>query len=81
VKDIPNADISVSASDSGFSADPISINIIGSDLDVLKELSDDVMESISEVDGVREPTSSIESNNPEVQILIDREKAASYGIG
>ncbi|WP_165994975.1 efflux RND transporter permease subunit [Bacillus sp. Cs-700] len=81
LKDIPNADISVSASDSGFSADPISINIIGSDLDVLKELSDDVMESISEVDGVREPTSSIESNNPEVQILIDREKAASYGIG
>ncbi|TKD71891.1 efflux RND transporter permease subunit [Pseudalkalibacillus hwajinpoensis] len=81
VKNIPNADISVSASDSGFSADPIAINIIGPDLDVLKEMSDDVMESISEVKGVREPVSSIESNNPEVQILIDREKASSYGIG
>ncbi|MCA0987819.1 efflux RND transporter permease subunit [Guptibacillus algicola] len=81
LKGIPNAEIMVSASDSGFNADPIALNIIGPDLDVLKELSDDVLESISEVEGVREPTSSIESNNPEVQIWIDREKAASYGVG
>ncbi|TLS37806.1 efflux RND transporter permease subunit [Pseudalkalibacillus caeni] len=81
LKSIPNADISVSASDSGFSEDPVVINIIGSDLPVLKNLSEEVIGIISDVKGVREPTSSLDTNNPEVEILVNREKASNYGIG
>lgn len=77
---IPNAEIRVSGSDSGFTGDPVSITIKGSDLDTLRILSDEVIELISQVDGVREPSSNFTAGNPEISVNIDRERASTYGI-
>lgn len=78
---IPNADIRVSASDSGFTGDPVSITIKGSDTETLRAISDEVIELISKVEGVREPSSNFSAGNPEITVNINRERASTYGIG
>ncbi|RXI98242.1 efflux RND transporter permease subunit [Anaerobacillus alkaliphilus] len=77
---IPTAEIRVSASDSGFSGDPVSITVKGPDIDTLRILSDEVIELISRVDGVREPSSNFTAGNPEITVSINRERASFYGI-
>ncbi|WP_078408674.1 efflux RND transporter permease subunit [Priestia abyssalis] len=81
LKDVPNIGVSVSASDSGFSTDPISLSITGPDLQVLEQIANETVTLISDIEGVREPKSNYETGNPEIVVDIDREKAASYGIG
>lgn len=81
LKNIPNADITVSSGTSGFSANPISLKISGPNLETLRSLSDQTINLISKVDGVREPKANYEEGNPEVSISINRDKAAQYGIG
>ncbi|MCT8140396.1 efflux RND transporter permease subunit [Anaerobacillus sp. CMMVII] len=78
---IPNAEIRVSASDSGFTGDPVSITVKGADIETLRIISDEVIEIISKVDGVREPSSNFTSGNPEITVNINRERASTYGIG
>ncbi|MFC0557668.1 efflux RND transporter permease subunit [Halalkalibacter alkalisediminis] len=78
---IPNADISVSASDTGFSDSPVSITVKGPDLQTLKRITDNIITSISKVDGIREPSSNYTEGNPEVTVVINRQAAASYGVG
>lgn len=80
LSNIPNADIRVSASDSGFTGDPVSITIKGADIETLRVLSDDVIELISKVEGVREPSSNFTAGNPEITVTINRERASNYGI-
>jgi HAE1 family hydrophobic/amphiphilic exporter-1 len=79
--EIPNADIAVSASDTGFSENPISITVRGPDLQMLKRISDEMIHTISNVEGVRELSSNYSEGNPEVTVSINRSEAASYGIG
>jgi HAE1 family hydrophobic/amphiphilic exporter-1 len=81
LKDIPAIEAVVSASDSGFSADPISLSITGPDLPTLEQIASETVAVISEIEGVREPSSSYETGNPEIIVQIDRDKAAAYGIG
>lgn len=81
LKDVPNIGVSVSASDSGFSTDPISLSITGPDLQVLEQIANETVTLISNIEGVREPKSNYETGNPEIVVDIDREKAAAYGIG
>lgn len=81
LKDIPNAKISVSGSDSGFNGSPVSLSITGPDLDVLRKVADDTVKIISKVKGVREPASNFTTGSPEIFVKIDREKASRYGIG
>lgn len=78
---IPNAKINVSASDSGFTGDPVSITIKGADTDTLRSLANEVIEHITKIDGIREPSSNFSKGNPEISVNINREKASSYGIG
>ncbi|UZW66414.1 efflux RND transporter permease subunit [Priestia flexa] len=51
------------------------------DLDELVRISDQTVDILSEIDGVREPESSYNDGNPEVVISINRDKASQYGIG
>lgn len=78
---IPNAKIQVSASDAGFTGDPVSITIKGPNIETLQVLSEEVIALISEVKGVREPSSNFSTGNPEVTVMINRERAQTYGIG
>ncbi|MFZ5596064.1 MAG: efflux RND transporter permease subunit [Bacillota bacterium] len=82
LNDIPGAKFTVQVSDqSGMSAGaPISVRITGDDLNVLKDLGGIVENEVKSVQGTRNVTSSIEKAKPELQVLIDRQRAGQYGI-
>lgn len=82
--DVPGAKIKVSVSSqmtgsSGSSA-AISIQLKGDDLDQLSNLSKQAVEIIKGVPGTREITSSMQDGSPEIQIKVDRQRAAAYGL-
>ncbi len=82
---IIGAKIKVTESDSmmgggGMSSAPISVQISGNDLDVLEDISKEVMTIVKSVEGTRQVESSIAEAKPEAQIIVDRDKAAYYGL-
>lgn len=81
LKDIPGAEIKVTAMDSEVSlGDPIQIQLSGPEHEVLRDLADDVVDEISRVDGVYNPESSAGDGTPQLDIGIDKDKAATYGL-
>jgi HAE1 family hydrophobic/amphiphilic exporter-1 len=86
VADLAGAEIRVkeitsSMGGGGNMSTPVEVEIHGDDFEVLKQLALKVKDIIAKVDGVREPETSLEDGNPEARILVDRDKAADYGIG
>ncbi|MDC3411817.1 efflux RND transporter permease subunit [Terrihalobacillus insolitus] len=78
---IPGAEITVSVMGAGIgTGDPIQIQLNGQDQDVLNELADQVVWTISDVKGVYNPASSVSESRPELTIDVNREKAAQYGL-
>ncbi|MDX8047087.1 efflux RND transporter permease subunit [Gracilibacillus sp. S3-1-1] len=81
LQNIAGADITVSEAGSGASlGDPIQIQITGPELDVLQELSDQILTTLGDVDGVYNPSSSLSDTQPEMAVNVDRELAAQYGL-
>ncbi|MGM8215054.1 efflux RND transporter permease subunit [Bacillaceae bacterium W0354] len=81
IQDIPGAEIKVNILGGSISTgDPIQIQLTGADFDVLGEISEQVVDVIAEVDGVHNPTTSAERGRPEMQIIVDRDQAAEYGL-
>ena len=64
---------------SGGSA--ITVEIKGNDLDMLEQLSEQVKTAMEGVEGTRSVTSSVDDQRPEIQLSINRTKAAQYGLG
>ncbi|SDB80873.1 hydrophobic/amphiphilic exporter-1, HAE1 family [Pelagirhabdus alkalitolerans] len=77
---IAGADINVSAMDDMQMGDPISIELQGPEHDVLNELSTDVLAEIEEIDGIYSPSTSIDEVQPQLDIQVDSEVAARYGL-
>ncbi|MFZ5827297.1 MAG: efflux RND transporter permease subunit [Bacillota bacterium] len=78
---LPGARVTVTASgmiDPG--GQPIEVSISGSDLMVLEDLSRQVMAEVAQVQGTRELNSSVGDGLPEVQVKVDRARAATYGL-
>lgn len=84
VRDIPGAEISVIESSitsvMGAGSTPININIKGDELDVLEEISNDFKRIAESVEGTREVKTSLSDAIPEVEILVNKENAAAYGL-
>ena len=59
---------------------PIEIEISGFDLDKLKEAGDAVARALSSNDRFADVKSTMETGSPEIQIIFDRDKAASLGL-
>lgn len=59
---------------------PINIEISGDDLKVLSKIADEVKKKISEIEGVVDIKSDYDAGKPEMKIIINREKAALYGM-
>ena len=82
---IPGADITVTETSSSMtgssSSSAISVQINGTDLNVLKELANKVVEVVKKVDGTRQVESSIAKGKPEAEIVVDRDKASFFGLG
>ncbi|MGE5405030.1 MAG: efflux RND transporter permease subunit [Candidatus Saccharibacteria bacterium] len=81
---IPGAKITVTEvdpmSEGMGSQKAIDIRIKGDDMVTLKTLSSQVLEAVRKVPGTREASSSLSEGKSEVQIDVDREKAARFGL-
>ena len=81
IADIAGAEISINILGGSFSAmDPIQVQLSGSDFDTLRDISEQVVDVISEVEGVHNPSTSAERGRPEMQIVVDRDAASEYGL-
>ncbi|MFC2949142.1 efflux RND transporter permease subunit [Virgibacillus sediminis] len=77
---IPGADITVSAMDSMEMGDPLQIQVSGPEHEVLRDISADIVEEISQVDGVFNPNSGASDAVPQMAINVDNSRAAMYGL-
>lgn len=79
---VPGLKVSFSTEsfESFFGGSPIEIKIIGYDLDKAKKLSDEIITAIDTVKGITDIQSSFEAGKPELQLVIDRQKAANFGL-
>ncbi|MGD0483683.1 MAG: efflux RND transporter permease subunit [Gemmatimonadales bacterium] len=68
------------ASGMGGGQRPIQINILGPDLVRLKGVSDEALAAIKDVPGLVDLKSSLEGEGPELEVLLDRDLAASLGV-
>ncbi len=81
VKMIPGAEIEVQELEDGPPSDaPISIGIIGDDLVKMEATANQFASVLEELDGTRDVVTSLQSGGPEIEIRIDKEKAALYGL-
>lgn len=85
VAELPGAKIEVA--ESGLESmgmgleSPVSISLTGDDLDVLEEKANEIASVVSKVPGTSNVKTSLEEGKPEIQVKLDRDKAASYGLG
>jgi HAE1 family hydrophobic/amphiphilic exporter-1 len=80
-QEIAGADITVNTLDAAMGmGDPIQIQLSGPEHEVLNELSEQVMEEISEVEGIFNPESSATDGVPQMNIHVDHDVAAMYGL-
>jgi HAE1 family hydrophobic/amphiphilic exporter-1 len=63
----------------GFGA-PIQIALVGKDTQTLLETATKVRNLIAQIPGIKDPDLSWSAGKPELQVRVDREKAASLGI-
>lgn len=59
---------------------PVEIKVFGRDLDKLKDITDRIAVSIRAVDGIRDVRTGLEEGKPEIQLVINKKKANSYGL-
>jgi HAE1 family hydrophobic/amphiphilic exporter-1 len=82
--DIAGCKITVSASSNAMGsfggASNLSLKITGSETDELKQISDDLCEVLENMDGASNVSSSLDDAVPEGNIVLNRAKAAKYGI-
>jgi HAE1 family hydrophobic/amphiphilic exporter-1 len=64
----------------GGGESPIEIKVFGKDLPILKEISISIAEKCRDIPGFKDIELSLKSVKPEIQIKVDREKAARLGL-
>ncbi len=83
LENIPGADITVSASSSAmgsYSSTGVTIQLNGDDTDTLRDIGEDFKRLLAEVPGTMDITSSSEESVPEANVVVNRKKAAQYGL-
>jgi len=85
VAKIPGAEIKVAAVDpkmAGMPTEaPVALTVRGKDLAELKRAAGLVAEEVRQVPGTRNVKTSLEEGKPEIEVRLDRARAASYGLG
>ncbi|MBL7713118.1 MAG: efflux RND transporter permease subunit, partial [Chitinophagaceae bacterium] len=56
------------------------VKIYGDDLDKLDELASKVLEQIKDIDGIKEAGILRNVGQPEISVILDRDKMAAYGV-
>ncbi|MFA5527493.1 MAG: efflux RND transporter permease subunit [Peptostreptococcales bacterium] len=82
VEDLPEAKASISTSMMNISGSSsgVDFKIFGDDIETLREISNDLVGQIGQIDGFEEVKSSFTEGAPQAILTIDREKTLSYGL-
>ena len=80
LKDVKFESIDIGQAMMGGVSAAVEIKIFGKDLNMLKEIGDNIVERIQDVQGLRDVTHSLAEGKPEYHISIDREKASRMGL-
>lgn len=64
----------------GASGEGLQVMLVGDSAQVLAELSDSVVETLSKLPGARDVYADLGTKSREVQILVDRDRALQYGF-
>ncbi len=82
IKDIPGADITVGEFKEGinFGNKDIEVMIYGKNFDTLKDIASDFTDMIKDIDGTLDEGNNFENGLNEIQIIINKEKAALLGL-
>lgn len=84
VADIPGARITVAsgamAGAAGFMGAPVQLSIRGDDLETLGNLAAEAKARISDVPGLYDIETGLEEGRPQVEVVVDRPRAAQYGL-
>ncbi|MDH5662303.1 MAG: efflux RND transporter permease subunit, partial [Elusimicrobiota bacterium] len=84
-KMVANADIEYILEESAFkstleTAGPVVIEIKGARLNVLKKISEEVVQEIESVPGIYGVRSSLALPSPETKVYVDKDRAAAYNL-
>ncbi len=81
VQNIAGAEITIEESTVSLGGgSPIQIQVNGEDTRVLHEIGEQIVWVLSDIPGVLNPESSSSDGNSELNIIVDRSTAASYGL-
>ncbi|MCT4619540.1 MAG: efflux RND transporter permease subunit [Marinisporobacter sp.] len=82
IKDIPGAEITIGQMKGGidFGNKDIEIMIYGKNFDTLKSVANDFTDTLKNIEGTFDAGNNFENGLSEMQIIINREKAASLGL-
>ena len=64
----------------GGGGKPITVEIKGTDLSVMDEITKDLTQGLLKIDGIESPENDAPEASPEVRIEVDKDKAALYNI-
>lgn len=59
---------------------PIAIKVTGDDLNILRQIGPDIKQIVKKVDGTANVQLDTQDGEPEVQLILDRNRASYYGI-
>lgn len=80
-KNISGAEIKVvELTDGPPTETPVAVDIIGENLDELEKVSADFENIMKNIEGTRDIASTVSEGNPELQIKVNKEQAARYGL-
>ena len=82
VKNVAGVEISVSASSSMSSmlSSGVEVEITGDDMDKLREISEQIEYQMSQIEGTRQITSSLDDQDTQIALNVDKEKIRQYGL-
>lgn len=77
---VPGAEINVNNASTMTTGSAVDISIRGDDLKVLEQLGAQVLNIVKETAGTRNAENSLDDASYELQVVVDREQAARYGL-
>ncbi|MCE1165151.1 MAG: efflux RND transporter permease subunit [Bacteroidetes bacterium] len=81
INDIPGGEIAIEKEANGPpTGPPVNIEISGDDFITLGNISEQIKREIKDIPGLKDLKSDYDAARPEIKIIVDREKAALYGL-
>jgi HAE1 family hydrophobic/amphiphilic exporter-1 len=80
LKDVKFEALDIGQAMMGGATAPVEIKIFGKEIGILKQIGDNIVDRIRDVEGLRDVTHSLAEGKPEYHISIDRERASRMGL-